>query len=320
MASYVETAKKIPKVQERLDAVSDEQAKRAVLYDLLNDPVLGECAEAYFMDSNKPLVAEANGFHVYEGGNRRRIIAAQLAGVSVPVRSASKIVVGETYDVAHASVPDTNYGTPRHLSKTEQQWHKDAESGSAIYNDPISTGKTLYTSQGTAYENFGGTCGLCSCANILRLAGISVGEREMIQFAYPSGLCSYDEYIRGDSGGTSAVRRQKILAHFGISSSLVPVTFQGKSASEDSIRQLASFIEQGRGVIISVDAGKFYNKPNYNNSGHAVTVTSVRRSPSGEIEGFYICDSNHGTSFFPKNHIQKSLRDVAMNVTDTIIR
>ena len=133
---------------------------------------------------------------------------------------------------------------------------------------------------------------MVSCENVLRMAGLEeVTEQDIVDYAAntenPYGtkerLCVTDS-TPGANGGTNCLDRQVILNDFGVSSGI----------EYQSVDTIAKAVESGRGVIISVDAGKFYDRPEYNGGGHAVTVTSVRRGPDGELQGFYICDSNSG--------------------------
>ena len=62
---------------------------------------------------------------------------------------------------------------------------------------------------------------------------------------------------------------------------------------------LANAIDDGRGVIVELDAGTLWEEPGYKQTvfgitvaNHAVTLTGVARdAETGEIAGFYICDS-----------------------------
>lgn len=323
MASFVEIAQKVPVVQAALD-------RGVPLRTLMNDPDLGACASIYFSENNIPVVGKGNGFYTFSTNGRHRIIAAQLAGVKIPVKIGSTItkVGSETeeqtssskYQAQDASIPTQKYGTPMAYSETLHSFHKVANGKNEVYDEPIETGEKLYFPQGSAYTNFAGTCGLCSCANVLRLAGVDIGEKEMIDYAYPAGLCGYNRFDAGDSGGTAPRDRQAILAHFGIKSSLKPVTFENERASDRTMTELAAYVAEGRGVIISVDAGYFYGSSTGTGEGHAITVTSVMRDPKGNILGYYVCDSNCGTRYYNKEDLQGSMRERDMNVTDTIIR
>ena len=83
-----------------------------------------------------------------------------------------------------------------------------------------------------ADSRFKGTCGLCSCANILRLAGAEYSEKEMIAYAAANydgqgrRLCDAGSLFPGANGATTPKARKEILEHFGISSSVFPVTME----------------------------------------------------------------------------------------------
>lgn len=68
---------------------------------------------------------------------------------------------------------------PRDLPVSAYGYHQTAN-GQQVYDSPEEMSGYLYRSQGSADSRFKGTCGLCSCANILRLAGAEYSEKEMI--------------------------------------------------------------------------------------------------------------------------------------------
>lgn len=143
--------------------------------------------------------------------------------------------------------------------------------------------------QGDNSLGFQGTCGLCSCENILRSFGLDVSETSVVIFASELGLCETESPDRAHCGGTSPMQIAEILTRHGISADWHPF---------GSLEDLAGNIEQGRGVIIGVNAGALWNDANYDSgifANHAVTVTGVARDPStGEIQGFFINDSGTG--------------------------
>ena len=99
------------------------------------------------------------------------------------------------------------------------------------------------------------------------------------------------------------------------------VTDADGKASIDTINEIGKWVSEGRGVIIDVDAGAFYNSPPNYGKGHAVTITSVEKNKYGDITAFYILDSNQGTVKYPTWEIQECMRTfVGMNVTSQIIR
>lgn len=217
---------------------------------------------------------------------------------------------------------------PRDLPATQYGFSKTS-TGMEVYDSPLEVDQYLYSKQGSAYDNFKGTCGLCSCANILRLAGVNIGEKEIIDYAaniqggmFATKLCTVNPFNPAASGGTTPKQRQQILDYFGISSSIwnVKVDENGRT-SIDTINDIGKWISEGRGVIVDVDAGLFYNSPKNYGKGHAVTITSVEKNKYGDITAFYILDSNQGTVKYNAWEIQEMLRSfIGINVTSQIIR
>ena len=230
-------------------------------------------------------------------------------------------------DVGNDSLRPTRK-TPRDLPSTRYCFSKTS-SGMEIYDSPLEVDKYLYSKQGSAYDNFKGTCGLCSCANILRLAGVDIGEKEIIDYVanmqggfFSAKLCTVDPFNPAASGGTTPKQRQQILEYFGISSSIWNVkTDKNGKTSIDTINDIGKWISEGRGVIVDVDAGLFYNSPKNYGKGHAVTITSVEKNKYGDVTAFYILDSNQGTVKYNVWEMQEMLRSfVGINVTSQIIR
>ncbi|MBP5418073.1 MAG: C39 family peptidase [Clostridiales bacterium] len=222
-------------------------------------------------------------------------------------------VVIDYYDIK----PDLE--EPRQLDHTQYGYTKDAD-GNLVYDHPKETEEYLHRNQGEAYELFQGTCGLCSCANILRLAGVNATEQEIVDYAIEHNLCTKNSSDSGENGGTVPGNWQAILGHYGISS---------KCVTQD-INTIASSIEQGKGVIVAVDPHEL--NPNVYSPGgyHAITVTSVVRDADGRIKGFYVCDSNADvndycrenlTNYYSVDTFEGALTDVFdMLVTDSAIR
>lgn len=220
--------------------------------------------------------------------------------------------------------------TPRNLQTTQFGFSK-TPNGLEIYDSPMEMDQYLYAKQGSADKAFQGTCGLCSCANILRLAGVNLGEKEVIDYAsktktssglFGRKLCVVNPFNADESGGTNVKDRQKILEHYGVKSTIWGVkTDKSRRASQDTINDIGRWVSEGRGVIVDVDAGYFYNSPKHYNLGHAVTITSVERNRYGDITAFYILDSNRGTVKYNAWELQEALRPYGgINVTDQIIR
>lgn len=143
--------------------------------------------------------------------------------------------------------------------------------------------------QGDNLLGFQGTCGLCSCENVLRSFGLDVTETDMVIFAAQRGLCAIDDADPAHCGGTTTEWQAEILTRHGVPAS----AFYGSS-----IEDLAGNIELGRGVIIEVNAGVLWDNASYDSGSapnHAITVTGVARDPmTGDIQGFFVNDSGTG--------------------------
>jgi hypothetical protein len=158
-----------------------------------------------------------------------------------------------------------------------------------IIGDPDGD-KAFTHKQGDNWLGYEGTCGLCSCENVLKSFGLDVTETDIVTFAAQRGLCGTDDPDPRQNGGTTAEWQSEILTRHGIPAS---ASYGG------SLEDLAGNIEQGKGVIAEVDAGVLWDQPSYSNwSGqpnHAITVTGVARDPmTGDVQGFFINDSGTG--------------------------
>ena len=211
-----------------------------------------------------------------------------------------------------SSISENRYQLPC----TNQTWTTGSD-GSMIFNTPLETGEKLDSKQGKVF-GYWGTCGLVSCTNVLRLAGYPATEREVVKYASSTSagfcqgkLCTTNSFPE-NNGGTSAKSRQMILKHFGIDSEL-------KDATVDAI---SDAISEGRGVIISVYAGMLYKGWSNYRDLHAITVTSVKKDKTGNILGFYVCDSGTGgvdnSKFYTAMQIENALSGRPMNVTSII--
>lgn len=201
------------------------------------------------------------------------------------------------------------------LKATKQTWTVESDD-SLVFNTPVETGRKLDANQGKV-DGFWGTCGLVSCANVLRLAGYPATEKEMVSYASTTlsrdgkTLCTTDSFAE-NNGATSAEARQQILRHFGIKSEL-------KAAS---VTNIADAVSEGRGVIISVYGRMLRQGWSIIRDLHAVTVTSVKKDRHGNVLGFYVCDSGTGgidnSRFYPAVQVENALSGKPMNVTEII--
>lgn len=256
----------------------------------------------------------------------REHISKNGSGTTVPDSYVNAVEQSKTTPPEEPFKPTRK--TPRDLSVSQYGFIKDA-SGMETYDSPFEVDQYLYSEQGSVYDNFKGTCGLCSCANVLRLAGVNYGEKEMIDYAanqqggfFATRLCIVNPFNPSESGGTTPKQRQQILDNFGVSSSIFDVkTDADGKTSIDTINDLAQWVSEGRGVIVDVDAGLFYNSSRNYDQGHAVTLTSVEKNKYGDVTAFYILDSNQGTVKCNAWELQDMLRNfVGINVTSQIIR
>lgn len=243
--------------------------------------------------------------------------------VESPVKTRNQILAGKADSHSQLTKP------PRSLTHTAEVWTKGA-GNTLTYNTPIETGKKLDFHQGKV-ENFQGTCGLVSCVNVLRMAGVPATEADVVKYAsttYEENtnsfiasltrkmLCTTNS-VPSSNGGTSAASRKKILEHFGIPSRTAP----------QSIETIAQAVSSGHGVIASVHAETLYfKKRSIHNDLHAITITSVQRDTTGKILGFYVCDSNAyalggtGATYYTAEEIEEALSERECNITTTIIR
>ena len=220
---------------------------------------------------------------------------------------------------------------PTKLKRTRQVWSNDTYV--RVFDSPKETGKLLNSSQGIpksrggeGIEGFEGTCGLVSVENVLRMAGVNIDEAKIVEYASTHKpfryngermLCTTGSTPE-NNGGTYSTDLQVILRHFGIESTI----------ENAEIEKMARFVEEGRGVIVSVDANMlWYQCYGSIQNLHCVTVTSVQRDrTTGEITGIYICDSGDtGASsarLVPFEVMKLALEGGSgeMNVTETIIR
>lgn len=155
-----------------------------------------------------------------------------------------------------------------------------------LFDDPMGEAPRRVSNQGSAYPNGPqGTCGCCACGTIINKAGGSASEYSVVSYAMDNNLCS-------DSGGTSPNSWVGILCGAGITSQVT---------TGSSLEELASAVEEGKGVIIGVSACT-YSPEMYGRyfpgkaDGHALVIESVSRDVNtGRIVDYFVSDSN-GTS------------------------
>lgn len=162
-----------------------------------------------------------------------------------------------------------------------------------VFGNPLELGNQLDYIQGFDNEyGASGTCGLTSISNICKIHGMDVQEPEVVEYAMENDLCDKVEPgVLG--GGITTIQAIKILEHYGIASHC-------EMADVATPERIAEAIEGGHGVIMGVNSGvlqdrdwKVYNEEGEIGVTHYVTVTgTVRDAETGELKGFYICDSS----------------------------
>ena len=162
-----------------------------------------------------------------------------------------------------------------------------------VCGDPFRLGEILDYQQG--FDNpYGatGTCGLTSVSNICKMAGMDVTEPEVVEYAMENDQCIKDD-PKYHGRGTTIGNDLAVLSHYGIEAHC---EFSDTADGE----RLAEAIEGGHGVILGVNSGilqdrewKVENAEGEVVSNHAVCLTGTVRDPdTGELAGFYLCDSS----------------------------
>lgn len=162
-----------------------------------------------------------------------------------------------------------------------------------VTGNPFGIVGELDSVQGDNPYHAAGDCGLVSCANYLTICGVRTNEDELVKFALEHGLCSYNPFgSPADWGGTRPAQQEAILECYGVESSIY-----GPDEASGSLEGVANAIEGGHAVLMNLNAGYLWDRPDCVDSGqmnHAVTVTGTVRNSSGELVALTICDSGRG--------------------------
>ena len=170
------------------------------------------------------------------------------------------------------------------LTKTNQTTEQHVLNGRnvTIYDHPFDSNSGRICNQGSAYPTGPQqTCGCCACATIINKAGGSATEHSTVAYAWNNHYCD-------NEGRTTAHDWASILNGNNVSASVTNGT---------SLSNLASYVEQGRGVIIGVDARAYAPDMYRSHGGHAMVLESViRDSETNEIIEYVVADSNGSDS------------------------
>lgn len=160
-----------------------------------------------------------------------------------------------------------------------------------VGGNPFEAGERLDDLQGDNFYNFQGDCGLVTVLNFLTLAGIETTEDEVVGRAIILGKCVYSEFNSpADNGGTTVLDRKDMLETYNI-----PAVILDSKSAGGSLEALASYVEAGHGVNISINAGYAWDDPDSigdGSSNHSILVTGTAwDKDTGELKGLFVCDS-----------------------------
>jgi len=165
-----------------------------------------------------------------------------------------------------------------------------------VFDHPFEGKGNQIHSQGSAEPEYGkNTCGYCASGSIINKAGGNTNERKVLDYA--------NDNVPGFNreGWSNMKEWVQVLKGAGIGS---------KPHTHDTMEKLAEYVEQGRGVIIGVEAGILYG--GNIRGGHAITLESVIRDKNtGEIVSYVIGDSNEKDQYnvcqvVPKARLEKA--------------
>lgn len=157
-------------------------------------------------------------------------------------------------------------------------------------------------------------CGIACVAQIIILSGKKVTENDVVRVAISEGLCNITDASMDANGGTSSIHRATLLSEFDINSRVELA----------STKEIASYVEHGHGIIVSVDAGFLWNRASDVGLGHAIVIYgTIHRASDGTLMGFVICDTGSGNmkQFITCTAFEKMFYyDRGINVTVEAIR
>lgn len=147
-----------------------------------------------------------------------------------------------------------------------------------VFDHPFDENSGRICNQGSAYPTGPqNTCGCCSSGTVINKAGGNTNEHDIVAFAWNNGFCDND-------GFTTANTISDILTSSGVPSS---------NTSGTCLENLATYVEQGHGVIIAVNARRFDPDLYRQAGGHAIVLESViRDAQTNEILEYVVVDSN----------------------------
>lgn len=181
------------------------------------------------------------------------------------------------------------------------EWDSASDGTPIVSGDPEGKATLIDYEQGDNKYDAEGDCGLDSVNNVLSILGKDVSEDDIVEHAIQNEECLYDsDGNPSENGMTTSEDQIHILNDYGVDA----YAYTADSAG-GSLDNIADNVENGKGVIMELNAGVLWNEPSaYGeinlsdgtyNANHAVTVTGVERDQaSGEVTGLYIADSGRG--------------------------
>ncbi|MBP3656480.1 MAG: hypothetical protein J6K32_07270 [Clostridia bacterium] len=166
--------------------------------------------------------------------------------------------------------------------------------------NPFKLSELVDYKQGDAIWTVQGNCGLVSSRNLLALSGKrQVSEAFITKYAIEKNLCANAPFMpASERGGTTKETREVLLRELG----LKVQNWESGDPTVDKNR-IANALDQGYRGIMSINCGVLWNKPQFLSttadgrlrSNHVITLLSaVRDGSTGEVKGFFICDSGTG--------------------------
>uniref|UniRef100_UPI0034DE183A cadherin-like domain-containing protein n=1 Tax=Candidatus Thiodubiliella endoseptemdiera TaxID=2738886 RepID=UPI0034DE183A len=268
---------------------------------------------SYLLNANIEELRLLEGFNIHGTGNAQdnKIIGNSSDNIIDGVTGADEMIGGlgdDTYYVDNINdqvIENANQGTDtiqssisqtlgEHIENLTLLDFSKAEKGRVDGEDVLVYGfpkrNELDYIQGDAIENYKGTCALTSIANLITQTGTPTTEGEVVNVAINNNWAINDPSLPASQlGGSNYLQQQAILNSYNIDNDVI------HGYNETGI---ANLLRGGRGVILSVNAGKLWDDQNYVGNGgvnHAVTLTgAVHSASTGELMGFYISDSGRG--------------------------
>jgi hypothetical protein len=157
-----------------------------------------------------------------------------------------------------------------------------------VYGDPIDWRDLLDDNQFDNASNLVNTCTMASIANVMTMLGSPTSEEEVLAYMLANNLVGIPE--KGDTEPANV----EVALEDGYGCAVTRTTVRPAS-------EVAGFLQAGHAIILGVDYGIVNETAEpRGKDDHAIALTGVAYNEvSGELEGFYYCDS--GDEFNPSS-------------------